>query len=130
MRRPSLHFLILFVALRAALALPYRAAMKPILAAAALILLAGLLFSFGRILARASSNAGTQPVAAGSCVDRYNFLVKSAKTALIAGDRAATVKLLTEAQGIIPTCSALQDGASPPSALLSLDAQRTVNVDG
>jgi hypothetical protein len=105
--------------------------MKPILAAAALILLAGLLFSFGRILpARASSNAGTQPVAAGSCVDRYNFLVKSAKTALIAGDRAATVKLLTEAQGIIPTCSALQDGASPPSALLSLDAQRTVNVDG
>jgi hypothetical protein len=96
--------------------------MKPILVVATLILLAGLAVSFGRILpARASSNPRTQPVVATeSCVDRYNLLVKSAKAALIAGDRAATVKLLTEAQRIIPICSPLQDGTSPQAAFLSL----------
>jgi hypothetical protein len=105
--------------------------MKPVLVVVTLILLAGLTVSFSRILpARASSNPQFQPAAADSCVDRYNFLVRSAKATLMAGDRATTVKLLTEAERIIRSCSALQDSTSPHPALLSLDAQHAVNVDG
>jgi len=71
--------------------------------------------------ARASSKPKPEQ-AANSCVDRYNSLLKSAKTALIAGDRAATADLLEEAKGIVPMCPALQDLGSPQNPLLAVNA--------
>ena len=87
--------------------------MKPALVLVALIALVALGVSVTRILpARASSHPNPHHVATNSCVDRYNSLLKSAKQALIAGDRAATVGFLEEAKGIIPVCPALQDAGS------------------
>jgi hypothetical protein len=57
--------------------------------------------------------SGTAPVSTESCVDRYNSLLKNAKTALTAGNRAATVDLLEQAKQMLPACPALQDGPSP-----------------
>ena len=89
----------------------------------ALISLLALAISFPRILpARASSNPKTEPTAATSCVDRYNSLLKSAKAALIAGDRATTAGLLDDAKHIIPFCPALQDIGSPHAPLLAENA--------
>jgi hypothetical protein len=93
--------------------------MKPILILLAFISLAGVAIAFLRIVpARASSNPGAARVSTESCVDRYNSLLKNAKTALTAGDRAATVDLLEQAKQMLPGCPALQDGASPPTVLL------------
>jgi hypothetical protein len=96
--------------------------MKPILFAVAFVSLAALVFCFARAMpARASSNPRIELAAAGSCTDHYNSLLRAAKAALIAGDRATTVKLLEKAERIIPSCPALKDGASPQAALLSLN---------
>jgi hypothetical protein len=103
--------------------------MKLTLVVLSFISLAGLAIFVARILpARASSNPRSEPVAAESCMDRYNYLVKSAKAALIAGDRAATVNLLSQAERIIPSCPALQDGASPQAAMLSLNRRHDASV--
>jgi hypothetical protein len=93
--------------------------MKPILIILAFISLAGLAIAFPRIVpARASSNPGAEPISTKSCVERYNSLLKNAKTALTAGDRAATVDLLEQAKQMLPACPALQDGPSPHTLLL------------
>jgi hypothetical protein len=95
--------------------------MKPTLVLLALASLVALATSLPRTLpARAPSNQKPEPVATGSCVDRYNSLLKSAKAALIAGNRAATADLLQEAQRIIPICPDIRDGGSPQAFLLSL----------
>ena len=97
-----------------------RNAMRSTLVVLALILLAGLAILSRRILtARAASGSGTQPVAATSCVDRYNGLLKNAKEALIAGDRSTTVGLLQEAQRVIAVCPALRDLGSPQISLFA-----------
>jgi hypothetical protein len=96
--------------------------MKPTLIVLAFISLAGLAIVLVRLVpARASSNPVVEPVRAGTCVDRYNSLLKNAKTALIAGDRATTLNLLEQAKHMIPTCPALQDGVSPETVLLTLN---------
>src|SRR5260370_6652204 len=96
--------------------------MKTTLIVLAFISLAGLAIVVVRLgPARASSNLQVEPVRAGTCVDRYDSLLKNAKKALIAGDRAATIDLLEQAKHMIPTCPALQDGVSPETALLSLN---------
>jgi hypothetical protein len=84
-----------------------------------LVLLAAFAVSFSSIL---SATPQPHPVAARSCVDRYNSLLKSAKQALIAGDRAATLGFLEEAKGIIPVCPALRDMGSPQAPLLAQNA--------
>jgi hypothetical protein len=86
--------------------------MKRAILLIALVSLVALAVSFPVVL-RATPQF--HPVAARSCVDRYNSLLRSAKQALIAGDRATTADLLEEAKGIIPTCPALRD-AGPPHA--------------
>jgi hypothetical protein len=84
----------------------------------ALVSVVGLATFLPRILtARASSNPGIQSASKTSCVDRYNALVRGAKSALTKGDRAATVDLLEQAERIIPSCQPLQDGTSPRAAL-------------
>ena len=50
-------------------------------------------------------------------------MLKNAKTALTAGDRAATVDLLEQAKQMLPTCPALQEGTTPETVLLSLDTR-------
>jgi hypothetical protein len=93
-----------------------QATMKPTLIILAFISLAMLAIDFSRIVpARASATPGGEPVSAESCVDRYNSLLKNAKTALSAGDRAATIDLLERAKQMLPACPALRDGASPRS---------------
>src|SRR5215470_6661564 len=84
--------------------------------------LIALAISLPRILpARASLNPDPKPVAASACVDRYNSLLRSAKAALIAGNRAATADLLGEAQRVIPMCPALHDGRSPRAPLFAMN---------
>jgi hypothetical protein len=98
--------------------------MKPTLIILAFVSLAALAMNFTRnVPARASTNLGTEPVSEGSCVDRYNSLLKKAKTALIVGDRAATVHLLEQAKQMLPTCPALQEGTTPETVLLSLSTR-------
>jgi hypothetical protein len=95
--------------------------MKTTLVVLALVSVIGLAIFSPRILtARVASNPGIQPATVTSCVDRYNFLLKDAKRALVKGDRAGSVDLLEQAERIIPTCPALQDGASPKAISLSL----------
>ena len=97
--------------------------MKLALVLLALISLLALAISVPRILPMgASSNPNPQPVAAASCVDRYNSLLESAKAALIAGDRATTAGLFEEAKRIIPFCPALQDIGSPQAPLFAENA--------
>jgi hypothetical protein len=92
--------------------------MKPTLIVLAFISLAGLAMIFPHLMpARASSNS-VEPVRAGTCVDRYNSLLKNAKTALTAGDRAGAVDLLEQAKHMIPACPALQNGTSPQTVSL------------
>ena len=92
--------------------------MKRTLVVLALIALAGLAIWFPRILtARVKSNPRAQPVAMTSCVDRYNSLLKHAKSALAAGDRSSTVKLLQRAKSLITVCPALQDPQSSTSII-------------
>jgi hypothetical protein len=87
----------------------------------AFISLAGFAIVFARLVpARASSNSGVEPVQAGSCVDRYNSLLKNAKSSLIRGDRVTTLDLLERAKLMMPACPALQDGPSPDTVMLSL----------
>jgi hypothetical protein len=100
--------------------------MKSTLLVLALISLVGFAIVFVRLVpARASSNSWVEPVQAGSCVDRYNSLLKNAKSALIAGDRATTLNLLEQAKDVMPTCPALQNNPSPDTVMLSLS-----NCDG
>jgi hypothetical protein len=95
--------------------------MKSTLITLAFVSLAAFAIAFPRIVpARASSNRGIEPVRTGSCVDRYNSLLKSAKAALTAGDRAGAVDQLEQAESVIPGCPALQDGSARQGALLSL----------
>ncbi len=61
------------------------------------------------------------PAAAISCVDRYNSLLKSGKAALIKGDRAASVNALLQAERMLASCPALQDGSSHQAPALVLD---------
>jgi len=97
--------------------------MKLALVLLALISLFALAIRFPRILpAGASSNPKPEPVAATSCIDRYNSLLESAKAALIAGDRATTAGLLEKAQRIIPFCPTLQDTGSSQASLLAENA--------
>ena len=103
--------------------------MKLTLIVLAFISPAGLAIAFPRIVpARASANPGAEPISSESCVDRYNSLLKNAKTALIAGDRATSVDLLEQAKHMILTCPALQDGASPETVLLSLSTRDDLRV--
>jgi hypothetical protein len=105
--------------------------MKLALVLLALISLVALAMSVPRILpARASSNPKPEPVAASSCVDRYNALLKTAKATLIAGDRSATVDLLEEAKRLVPVCPALQDVGSSQAALLAMNACDSARVQG
>jgi len=106
--------------------------MKLILAALALVSLAGLAIGFAprTVPARASSNLGAEPVSAGSCTDRYNSLLKNAKRALTAGDRASTVQLLQRAKRLISVCPALQDDGSRETPVLSLNGSDAVDVRG
>lgn len=84
--------------------------MKLALVLVALISLVALGMSSLRILpARAPSNLGAAPVAAGSCVDHYNSLLNDAKSALARGDRSTTVDLLQQAKNLILACPALQE---------------------
>ncbi len=96
--------------------------MKSMLVVLAFISLAGMAVLCARIMPARAVFPRTGLLAAESCVDRYNSLVKNAKAALIAGDRAATIHLLAQAERIIPVCPALRDAGSQPSALLSLNA--------
>jgi hypothetical protein len=92
--------------------------MKPTLIALVLISLAGLAVIFPHLMpARASSNS-EEPVRAGTCVDRYNSLLKNAKTKLSTGDRGGAVDLLEQAKNMLPSCPALQNGASPQTVRL------------
>jgi hypothetical protein len=94
--------------------------MKPIVAVLALVSLAGLVICFPRILtARAASSAVMQPASVTSCVDRYNSLVRGAKSALTRGDRASAIDLLEQAKTVVSGCPVLQD-ASSRLATLSL----------
>jgi hypothetical protein len=68
------------------------------------ILQVGSAMSFPRILPAQTSKPEPEPVAASSCIDRYSSLLKGAKTALIAGDCAATADLLEQAKRMVPTC--------------------------
>jgi len=80
-----------------------------------------------RILpARAASSGDLQidPVAAMSCVDRYNSLLKSGKEALIAGDRAGAVHLLLQAKRMLASCPGLQDGSTQQAPALALGTFR------
>jgi hypothetical protein len=87
----------------------------------AFVSLAAFAIALPRIVpARGSSNTGVEPVQAGTCIDRYNSLLKNAKTALIAGDRAGAVNLLEQAESVIPGCPALQDGSARQASPLSL----------
>jgi hypothetical protein len=99
--------------------------MKPSLIVLALISFAGLAIILMRLVptpaASRSSSFGVESVRTGTCVDRYNSILKNAKSALIAGDRVATLNLLEQAKHMIPACPALQDVASPETVLLSLN---------
>ena len=66
-----------------------------------------------------SSPAIATSANAGGCADRYNILLKTAKAALSAGDRATTVDLLKKARQLVSACPALQDGSSTTTSLLS-----------
>src|SRR6266851_2830171 len=104
--------------------LHFKQTMKPTLIILAFVSLAALAMSFTRnVPARASTNPGAEPVSDGSCVGHYNSLLKNAKTALTAGDRAATVDLLEQAKQMLPTCPALQEGTTPETVLLSLSTR-------
>jgi hypothetical protein len=84
---------------------------------------------FVRLLpARASSNSGIESVRAGSCVDRYNSLLKNAKSSLIRGDRITTLNLLERAKHMMPACPALQNGPSPDTVMLSFGTCDGVGV--
>jgi hypothetical protein len=92
--------------------------MKPTLIALALISLAGIAMTFPHLMpARAYSNS-VEPVRMGTCVDHYNSLLKNAKTALTTGDRAGAADLLEQAKNMLPSCPALQNGASPQTLRL------------
>ena len=93
--------------------------MKLVIVFVALISLVALAVSFPGIL-RATPQS--HPVAVRSCMDRYNSLLRSAKQALIAGDRATTADLLEEAKGIIPVCPALRDAGPSQAPLLAQKA--------
>jgi hypothetical protein len=96
--------------------------MKSTLIVLALISLAGLaVLSLRLVPARAAAIPRAVPISEGSCANRYDSLLKNAKSALIAGDRATTLNLLEQAKRMIPTFPALQDGASPETVLLSLN---------
>ena len=102
--------------------LRYRDGMKLALIPLALISLIALAMSFaGTWPAKASSNHEAEQIAAGSCVDRYNSLLKSAKAALIAGDRKETVGFLAEAKSLVPVCPALREIGSLGTPLLTLN---------
>jgi hypothetical protein len=93
--------------------------MKPVLVLLALISLVALVISWpGTLPVRALSKPEPQPVIVGSCVNHYNSLLKSAKAALIAGNRAATVEILEEARRIVPNCPDIRDGGLQQASLL------------
>jgi hypothetical protein len=95
--------------------------MKSTLIILAFISVAGLAIVFLKLVpARAAGIPRAEQVSEGSCVDRYNSLLKNAKTALNVGDRATTLNLLEEAKHVTGTCPALQDGSSSHTAVLSL----------
>lgn len=95
--------------------------MRSILIVLAFVSLAALALALPRTLpARASSNTVAESASAGSCVDRYNSLLKNAKAALAGGDRNTTVDLLQRAKRLIPACPGLQDGQRSVAALQSL----------
>jgi hypothetical protein len=101
--------------------------MKSTLIALAFISLAGLaIVSLRLVPARAAARA--VPVSEGSCADRYNSLLQNAKTALVIGDRAATVDLLEKAKHMLSTCPALKDGASSQTVVSSLRTQDGARV--
>jgi hypothetical protein len=103
--------------------------MKSILIVLAFISLAGFAIVFVRLVpARASSNPGIEPVRAGSCVDRYNSLLKNAKSSLIRGDRITTLNLLERAEHMMPACPALQNSPSPETVMLSLSTSDGAGV--
>lgn len=94
--------------------------MKPVLFVLALLSLVSLASGLTHVIpARASSNSTVEPVNEGSCVDRYNSLLNSAKATLSAGDRATTVQLLERAKTLIPACRGLQDVDSAETLSLS-----------
>lgn len=86
--------------------------MKPSLTVLAFVSLIGLA-AFILRLVPTRSHAGFEPVRAASCEDHYNFLLKSAKTALLTGDRVTTVHLLEQAERMGPTLQ----GASPQAVM-------------
>jgi hypothetical protein len=88
----------------------------------ALISLIALAMSFTRISpTRVSSKPKAAQIGASSCVDRYNSLLKSAKAALIAGDRVGTVDFLNDAKRLFPVCPALGDMGSAQAPLLTMN---------
>jgi len=81
----------------------------------------GLAMSSPRLVpsrSTASSAIETKETTA-RCADRYDILLRAAKAALYAGDRATTVGLLKKARQLISVCPALQDGTSTSTSLLS-----------
>jgi len=96
--------------------------MKLALVLLALIALIALAITLPRTLAAtAASNQKPEPVAASSCVDRYNSLLERAKEALIAGKRTAAAELLEEAKRI-PICPDIQDGGLPQAPLITMNS--------
>lgn len=95
--------------------------MKPTLIALALGSLAVVAIWFYAVITPAvSSNVVVPSAIAGSCVDRYDYLLTRAKAALIRGDRIASAEMLAQAEKIIPGCPALQNGDPQQTALLDL----------
>jgi hypothetical protein len=75
----------------------------------AILVVAGLTIAQPRIVAEPRSTARAQAVSGHGCVDEYNALLFSAKSALKRGDRATALNLLQGARRMASQCPDLQE---------------------
>ena len=75
----------------------------------AILVVAGLTIALPRIMAEPRSTARAQAVSEHGCVDEYNALLLSAKSALKRGDRTTALNLLKGARRMASQCPDLQE---------------------
>ena len=93
-------------------------------------LVAGSITSLPRLCAEGPDGSVAAQFRTGSdCGDRYNALLRQAKSSLVRGDRVAAINSLIAAKSQLHTCQDLEDRNSTAAVAVTLNCTPFSHVD-
>ena len=95
-----------------------------------LALVIGSIASLPRVCAEGpAGSVAAESRDGSSCADRYNALLRQAKTALVKGDRGAAINSLIAAKIQLRTCQELEERNSTAGVAVALNSKQSARIE-